>query len=343
MVHHRRGLHRLLKDDELLAAVEPDWTAAGAVSQAGVDAQVRGKADEGPEHDEPRSRGALTCAAAFNQPEPSRSSRAGNRHHVPERRVPAEAAHDPSGRCSVCVLPMLVPRSRYPTPPVRVVPQHGVGLLPSDSDTHDHLPPRSGPALRVGPDSASTRHPPEGSRGRDGSELAWESRFLLVALLEVLLQLPMDGSHHLPRLFLRPEVNPEMSRTTAPAFLEPEQRSRTQRTLTPPRYHRPAPTRATLQATLRRIRRAVLVHSVPPLESESPPDLVAIVQDLESHVLDEVPHRQFPAQQMAVSTIRFVTSSRSSPIYETCAAACHCCSEAATARTGALWAVDGRL
>ena len=28
MVHHRRGLRRLLKDDELVAAVEHDWTAA---------------------------------------------------------------------------------------------------------------------------------------------------------------------------------------------------------------------------------------------------------------------------------------------------------------------------
>jgi len=29
MVHHRRGLRRLLKDDDLLARVEGDWTAAG--------------------------------------------------------------------------------------------------------------------------------------------------------------------------------------------------------------------------------------------------------------------------------------------------------------------------
>ena len=28
MVHHRRGLRRLLKDDELVAAVEHDWTTA---------------------------------------------------------------------------------------------------------------------------------------------------------------------------------------------------------------------------------------------------------------------------------------------------------------------------
>jgi uncharacterized peroxidase-related enzyme len=28
-VHHRRGLRRLLKDDELLLAIEQDWTAAG--------------------------------------------------------------------------------------------------------------------------------------------------------------------------------------------------------------------------------------------------------------------------------------------------------------------------
>ena len=28
MTHHRRGLRRLLKDDELLAAVEADWRAA---------------------------------------------------------------------------------------------------------------------------------------------------------------------------------------------------------------------------------------------------------------------------------------------------------------------------
>ncbi len=28
MVHHRRGLRRLLKDDALLARVETDWTAA---------------------------------------------------------------------------------------------------------------------------------------------------------------------------------------------------------------------------------------------------------------------------------------------------------------------------
>lgn len=28
MVHHRRGLRQLLKDDELLAAVETDWTTA---------------------------------------------------------------------------------------------------------------------------------------------------------------------------------------------------------------------------------------------------------------------------------------------------------------------------
>lgn len=29
MVHHRRGLRRLLKDDELLAAIEADWRTAG--------------------------------------------------------------------------------------------------------------------------------------------------------------------------------------------------------------------------------------------------------------------------------------------------------------------------
>lgn len=29
MAHHRRGLRRLLKDDELLAAVERDWRSAG--------------------------------------------------------------------------------------------------------------------------------------------------------------------------------------------------------------------------------------------------------------------------------------------------------------------------
>ncbi len=28
-MHHRRGLRRLLKDDELLASVEQDWTTAG--------------------------------------------------------------------------------------------------------------------------------------------------------------------------------------------------------------------------------------------------------------------------------------------------------------------------
>ncbi len=28
MVHHRRGLRRLINDDELLAAVEQDWTTA---------------------------------------------------------------------------------------------------------------------------------------------------------------------------------------------------------------------------------------------------------------------------------------------------------------------------
>ena len=28
MVHHRRGLRRLIKDDELVAAVEHDWTTA---------------------------------------------------------------------------------------------------------------------------------------------------------------------------------------------------------------------------------------------------------------------------------------------------------------------------
>lgn len=145
------------------------------------------------------------------------------------------------------------------------------------------------PALRVVPASLLPSIRPEVSRGRDRSETDWESGCLLVGLLEVPLQLPMDGSHHQPRLFLGPEVNPDMSRTTAPAFLEPEQRSRTQRTLTPPRYHRPAPARATLQATLRRSRRAVLLTSLPPLESESPPDLVAIVQDLESHILDEGP------------------------------------------------------
>lgn len=29
MVHHRRGLRRLLKDDEMLARIEHDWVAAG--------------------------------------------------------------------------------------------------------------------------------------------------------------------------------------------------------------------------------------------------------------------------------------------------------------------------
>ena len=29
MTHHRRGLRRLLKDDELLAEIERDWRAAG--------------------------------------------------------------------------------------------------------------------------------------------------------------------------------------------------------------------------------------------------------------------------------------------------------------------------
>ena len=29
MVHHRRGLRRLLGDDELAAAIEADWTTAG--------------------------------------------------------------------------------------------------------------------------------------------------------------------------------------------------------------------------------------------------------------------------------------------------------------------------
>ena len=29
MVHHRRGLRRLIADDELVAAVEHDWTTAG--------------------------------------------------------------------------------------------------------------------------------------------------------------------------------------------------------------------------------------------------------------------------------------------------------------------------
>ena len=29
MIHHRRGLRRLLKDDELLARIERDWTNAG--------------------------------------------------------------------------------------------------------------------------------------------------------------------------------------------------------------------------------------------------------------------------------------------------------------------------
>ena len=29
MVHHRRGLRRLIKNDELVAAVEEDWRAAG--------------------------------------------------------------------------------------------------------------------------------------------------------------------------------------------------------------------------------------------------------------------------------------------------------------------------
>ena len=28
MVHHRRGLRRLIHDDELVAAIEEDWTAA---------------------------------------------------------------------------------------------------------------------------------------------------------------------------------------------------------------------------------------------------------------------------------------------------------------------------
>ena len=29
MVHHRRGLRRLLKDDDLLAAIDVDWRSAG--------------------------------------------------------------------------------------------------------------------------------------------------------------------------------------------------------------------------------------------------------------------------------------------------------------------------
>lgn len=29
MVHHRRGLRRLLRDDALLARIEADWTSAG--------------------------------------------------------------------------------------------------------------------------------------------------------------------------------------------------------------------------------------------------------------------------------------------------------------------------
>lgn len=29
MVHHRRGLRRLLRDDELLARIEADWLSAG--------------------------------------------------------------------------------------------------------------------------------------------------------------------------------------------------------------------------------------------------------------------------------------------------------------------------
>jgi len=29
VVHHRRGLRRLLRNDELVAAVEHDWTTAG--------------------------------------------------------------------------------------------------------------------------------------------------------------------------------------------------------------------------------------------------------------------------------------------------------------------------
>lgn len=29
MIHHRRGLRRLIGDDELAAAIEADWTAAG--------------------------------------------------------------------------------------------------------------------------------------------------------------------------------------------------------------------------------------------------------------------------------------------------------------------------
>ena len=29
MTHHRRGLRRLLEDDELLARIEDDWTSAG--------------------------------------------------------------------------------------------------------------------------------------------------------------------------------------------------------------------------------------------------------------------------------------------------------------------------
>lgn len=29
MVHHRRGLRRLLRDDQLLAAIETDWRTAG--------------------------------------------------------------------------------------------------------------------------------------------------------------------------------------------------------------------------------------------------------------------------------------------------------------------------
>ena len=36
MVHHRRGLRRLLKDDDLAAAIEQDWTTA-ALSQKRVE------------------------------------------------------------------------------------------------------------------------------------------------------------------------------------------------------------------------------------------------------------------------------------------------------------------
>ncbi len=33
MVHHRRGLRRLLRDDELAAAIEQDWTIAALSSK----------------------------------------------------------------------------------------------------------------------------------------------------------------------------------------------------------------------------------------------------------------------------------------------------------------------